>query len=354
MKIVIFETEEWERQACLRLAPEHEVSCVRGTLDEQSVADHAEAEAVSPFVNSRLTADVLARLPRLKLIATRSTGYDHIDLSYCTSRGITVCNVPDYGDVTVAEHTFALLLAAVRHIVSASERTRRGDFSQSGLRGVELRGKTLGVIGTGRIGRRVIEIAQGFGMEVLAYDARPKDDAARQLGFRYVGLQEAIAAADVLTIHVPATAQTTKLISDREFELMKQGSVLINTSRGSTIDVAALVRALTSGKLRAVGLDVLPQETLIREEAEIFRASFDAAVDLRELVANHVLLQFDNVLVTPHTAYNTDEAVGRIVATTLANISSFAKGKPSNLVLPRPAPSPGPEALTVGGAIRQG
>lgn len=332
MKIVIFETEECERHACLRLAREHEITCVRTTLDDQTVTDHSTAEVVSTSVYSTLTADVLAQLPHLKLIATRSTGYDHIDLGYCARRGITVSNVPDYGDVTVAEHTFALLLAAVRHVVPASERTRRGDFSQSGLRGIELRGKTLSVIGTGRIGRRVIEIAKGFGMKVLAHDVSPDDTAARQLGFRYVNLPEAIASADVLTIHVPATSETSKLISDREFELMKQGSVLINTSRGSTVDVTALVRALTAGRLRAVGLDVLPQEKLIREEAEIFRAGIGEGIDLRELVAIHVLLQFDNVLVTPHTAYATNEAVGRIVTTTLANIRSFAHGTPRNVI----------------------
>jgi D-lactate dehydrogenase len=332
MKIAVYEAEQWERDACLRFGPEHDVACTDEPLNERTAGEHADAVIVSPFIGSRLGAEVLARFPRLKLVATRSTGYDHIDLSYCDAHGITVCNVPDYGDATVAEHVFALLLAVTRHIPEAAERMRRGDFSQSGLRGFELRSKVLGVIGAGRIGRRVIEIAKGFGMEAIAFDARPDDAAARRLGFRYVQFDEALAAADVLTVHLPATAATVHLLSDREFGLMKPGAVLINTARGTTVDVAALVRTLSDGKLRAVGLDVLPQEPVIREEAEIFRSEGRSAYDLKGLVANHVILQFPNVVVTPHIAYNTDEAVHRIIATTLENIEAFVRGEPRNAV----------------------
>ncbi len=334
MKIAVFETEEWEETACLRLQPEHSVSCTRDPLDVATAAAHADAEIVSTFVNSKLGADVLGQFPQLKLIATRSTGYDHIDLAWCAAHGVAVANVPDYGDSTVAEHAFALLLAVARNLVEAVERTRHGNFSQTGLRGFELNGKTLGVIGTGRIGRRAIEIARGFDMAVIAYDLYPDNDAAIRLGFRYAGLEEVLAVADVLTLHVPATPQTAAMIADREFGLMKPGAVLINTARGNIVDVPALVRALASGRLRAAGLDVLPEEPLIREEAEIFRA--DAPMedrDLRALVANHVLLRFPNVIVTPHNAYNTQSAVRRIIATTVANIEAFAAGEPQNLVL---------------------
>ncbi|MYZ46273.1 hydroxyacid dehydrogenase [Propylenella binzhouense] len=333
MKVVVFETEEWEHQACLRLQPEHQVVCTRDALDEEAVSNHAEAETISTFVNSTLSAAVLMRFPELKLIATRSTGYDHIDLDYCRSRGIVVSNVPDYGDSTVAEHAFALLLAVARHLVEAVERTRRGNFSQSGLRGFELRDKTLGVIGTGRIGRRAIEIAKGFGMTVLAFDLHPDEAAAQRLGFRYADVDAVLATADVLTLHVPATPETAGLLSDRAFGLMKPGAVVINTARGNIIDIPALVRALADGRLRAAGLDVLPQEPLIREEAQIFRADAPAdGHDLRALVANHVLLRFPNVIVTPHNAYNTDSAVGRIIETTLDNIEAFARGEPRNVV----------------------
>jgi D-lactate dehydrogenase len=336
MRVAVFETEQWEHDACLKLQVEHSLICIRDPLTMDTAAGHADAEIVSPFVNSKLDAGVLALLPKLKLIATRSTGYDHIDLGYCGSHGITVCNVPDYGDVTVAEHVFALLLAISHHVVEAVERTRRGGFSQTSLRGFDLHGKTFGVIGTGRIGRRAIEIAKGFGMNVLAFDLYPDANAAQRLGFRYGELDTVLAAADVVTLHLPATPKTVGLLSDREFALMKRGAVLINTARGNIVDVPALVRALADGRLRAAGLDVLPQEPVLREEAQIFRTTAAPdSYDLKALVANHVLLRFPNVIVTPHSAYNTDDAVGRIIDATVGNIEAFVRGEPRNVVSAR-------------------
>jgi D-lactate dehydrogenase len=336
MNIAMFETEEWERQAFVRLDPHHQVRYVAEALDQRNAADFSDAEVASPFVNSRLDATVLSHFPRLKLIATRSTGYDHIDLKYCVAHGITVANVPDYGDSTVAEHVFALLLGVARNLVDAVERTRRGRFTQTGLRGFELRDQVIGVVGTGRIGCCVIEIARGFGMKVIAYDLHQDKAAAARLGFSYTSLDQLLADSDVLTLHVPATSGTNRMISDREFARMKQGAILINTARGNIVDIEAMVRALADGKLRGAGLDVLPQEPLIREEAAIFhQGAVRDAEDFKALVANHVLLRFPNVIVTPHNAYNTEAALQRIIATTLANIEAFARGKPQNVISPR-------------------
>lgn len=333
MKICVFETRQWEHAACQALSAGHDLVCWQQTLDTHTTAQAADAEIVTTFVHSRLTADVLRRLPRLRLIATRSTGCDHIDLDYTASHGITVCNVPDYGDHTVAEHVFALLLALARRLVDSVERTRRGDFSQTGRRGFDLRGKTLGVIGTGRIGRCVIGIAKGFGMQVVGFDARPDAPCARQLGFRYDTFEELLRAADVVTLHLPARPDTRHLLADRAFDTMKRGAVLINTSRGSVVDPAALVRALADGRIGAAGLDVLPEEPLLRDEAEVFRMDAEAAQpDLRALVADHALLRFPNVIVTPHVAFNTQEALQRILETTLSNIDAFAAGEPINVV----------------------
>jgi D-lactate dehydrogenase len=329
----MFETEEWERQACIRLEPHHRVRCVAEPLDQRNAADFSQADVASPFINSRFDASALAQFPQLKLIATRSTGYDHIDLDYCAKHSITVSNVPDYGDSTVAEHVFALLLAVARNVVESVERTRRGRFTQTGLRGFELRDGVIGVIGTGRIGLRVIEIACGFGMKVLAYDLQPDQTAASRLNFAYTSLDKLLSDSDVVTLHVPATSGTLRMLSDREFARMKPGAILINTARGHIIDVEALVRALADGKLRGAGLDVLPQEPLIREEAAIFHQdAVRDAEDFKALVANHVLLRFPNVIVTPHNAYNTEAALQRIIATTLANIEAFARGTPQNVV----------------------
>lgn len=334
MKIVVYETEEWERAACLSLLPGHDLRCRDETLTQENVGIDGDAEAITTFIKSDLRGPTLRQMPDLKLIATRSTGYDHIDLDYCRAAGIAVCNVPDYGDHTVAEHAFALLLALTRHIVHAAERTRRGDFSQTGLRGVDLAGRTLGVIGAGRIGRRAITIGRGFGMEVLACDLRPDPSVAQALGFRYADLDEVLRGADVLTLHVPGGVGSSHLISDSEFAVMKPGALLVNTARGGVVDPEALVRALASGRLGGAALDVLPEESAIGDEAEIFRTGHPP-VDpgsLRTILADHALLRFPNVIVTPHIAYDTREALERIVATTVANIEAFARGAPRNLV----------------------
>ncbi|MDB5570416.1 MAG: hydroxyacid dehydrogenase [Hyphomicrobiales bacterium] len=332
MKIAIFEIEDWERDACVALRQRHDLACTPEPLNERTPPAQCDVEIACPFVHSRLSGAVLQQMPRLRLVATRSTGTDHIDLEACRARGVTVCNVPNYGDNTVAEHTFALMLAVAHRLIEAVESTRRGDFASTGLRGFDLYGRRLGVIGAGRIGRRVIGIAKGFGMDVLAFDAQPDPRFAAQAGFRYVALNELLAQSDVVTLHVPATKATAGLIGARELALMKPDAVLINTARGDVVDVTALVRALQEKRLRGAGLDVLPQEPLLRDEAEIFRNEDATRPDLKSLLASHVLLQMPNVVVTPHNAFNTQDAVQRIIATTMENIEAFADGRPQNVV----------------------
>lgn len=334
MKIVVYETEEWEQAACLELLSSHDLRCRTEALTQANAGADGEAEAITTFIESDLRAATLRQMSGLKLIATRSTGYDHIDLEYCRAAGIAVCNVPHYGDHTVAEHAFALLLALTRHVIDAAEQTRRGDFSGAGLRGIDLAGKTLGVIGAGRIGRRAIMIGRGFGMEVMAFDRQPDQAAAKTLGFRYAGLDEVLKSADVLSLHVPGGDGSRHLISDPEFAAMKPGALLINTARGGVVDPEAMVRALASGRLGGAGLDVLPEEPAMRDEAEIFRTDYPPVgpESLRSILAGHALLRFPNVIVTPHIAYNTHEALARIVATTIENIEAFAQGAPRNLV----------------------
>jgi D-lactate dehydrogenase len=333
MKIVAFEVTREERRACLGLQPPHEVACVEEPLTAELADSYCDAEVVATFIRSDLTEAALRRLPNLRLIATRSTGFDHIDLDYCRKASVVVCNVPDYGDHTVAEHAFALLLAISRHIVEAAERTRKGDFSQAGLQGFDLAGKVLGVIGAGRIGRRVIAIGKGFGMEIIAFDVRPDPAAAQTLGFRYAPLEGVLSEADVISLHVPGGPETRHLLSESEFGLMKPGAVVINTSRGGVIDATALVRGLTSGRLAGAGLDVVAEESALVEEAELFRDGADLTLDqLRALLADHALLDLPHVVVTPHIAYDSREAAQRIMETTIANIASYAAGKPQNVV----------------------
>jgi len=332
MKIVAFEVEPWESEAFEQLADSHEVRTTKAPLTADGLDDYHDAEAVSTFIHSRLDNDLLDRFERLKLIATRSTGFDHIDLDYCNRRGIAVCNVPTYGANTVAEHTFGLLLTISHHLEQAIDRTRKGDFSARGLQGFDLQGKTLGVIGTGDIGRNTIRIARGFGMRVIAFDVQPDEQAAHDLGFEYVGFEDLLERSDVVTLHVPANEKTRHLIGWEQFQRMKDGAVLINTARGQVVDIQALARALAEKKIAAAGLDVLPQEPVIREEAELLRSVFEEKHDLRTLLADQVIVRMRNVVVTPHSAFNTREAVQRILDTTVANIQAFASDEPQNVV----------------------
>ncbi len=328
MRIVLIEAEDWEKKACAELMRQHYVCCTTVPLNITTVDDFKDAEVIGPFVASRLDVGT-----DLKLIATRSARYDHMDMAACRQRVVAIGNVPDYGYETVAVHAFALLLALARNVVESVALTRRGGFPMAGACGLEWREKVIAVVGTGRIGRRAIEIARGFGMHVVAFDQVEDGAAATRLGFTYGSLDEVLAQADVVTLHMPSSPTTVGMIGERQFAAMKDRAILINTARGNVVDTKALVRAPASGKQRAAGLDMLPQEPLIREEAEIFRQNkaVDAS-DLKELVANHVLLQCPNVLVMPHNAYNTDAALRRIIETTITNIEGFAAGRPVNLV----------------------
>lgn len=338
MKVYVFESEPREAPVFDRLKPDQDVTLENEPLRSGNVEHYADAEIISTFIYSELSPDVLGKLPALRLIATRSTGVDHIDLAYCEKRGIAVCNVPTYGENTVAEHVFALLLAISHRLLEAVETAQRGPFSPEGLQGFDLQGKTIGVIGTGSIGRHVICIAKGFGMEVLAFDVKPDPALAQTLGFRYVSFDEVLDAADIITLHAPATPDTQNMLSDTAFARMKSGVVIINTARGSLIDSRALIQALRSGKVAGAGLDVLPDEPLIREEAELICGIYCDQHDLRDLVASHVLLRMPNVIVTPHSAFNTREAVERIVEITVANISGFIEGHPQNVIRSRTEP----------------
>ncbi len=338
MKIVIFETEPREAPDFKALQVGHRLTLTEAPLRTDNAAGYADAEVLSTFIYSKLDRAVLEQLPALRLIATRSTGYDHIDLAWCAEHGITVCNVPTYGENTVAEHVFALLLTISHRLREAMERARSGRFSPQGLEGFDLQGKTMGVVGTGNIGRHVIRIAKGFAMDVVAFDMKPDEAAAKALGFRYLSLADLLAAADIITLHVPALPQTEHLLNAEAFARMKSGAVVINTARGGVIDTRALIEALLTGKVAAAGLDVLPDEPLIREEAELISSIYDSQQDIRDLIADHVLLNMSNVVVTPHSAFNTREAIRRITTTTVANIAAFLKGAPVNVVAARRQP----------------
>ena len=291
----------------------------------------ASFDVLSVFIYSRLDKIVLGRARRLKFIATRSTGFDHIDLGVCARRGIQVSNVPYYGENTVAEHTFALILALSRKVHQAHVRAARGDFSFEGLQGFDLKGKTFGVIGTGHIGLHAIRIAKGFGMRVIAHDVFPNAFLADTLGYEYVDFDTLLSHSDIISLHAPYRKETHHMINAGNIGRIKKGALLINTARGGLVDTEALARALDNGTLSGAGLDALEGEDLIKEERQILVKDFSTE-HLRTLLQNHILLNRDNVVITPHIAFNSKEAFQRILDTTVGNIAAFLRGRPENLV----------------------
>ncbi|MBI5716351.1 MAG: phosphoglycerate dehydrogenase [Burkholderiales bacterium] len=290
-------------------------------LDDRAAA---LAQVLCVFVRTPVTRELLQRMPALRLVATRSAGVDHIDLAACRDRGIAVSHVPDYGAATVAEHTFALLLAIARQLCEARARALQGSFSYRGLTGFELEGKVLGVVGCGRIGSHVARIAKGFGMSVVTFDPRPRPEAALSLSVDFVGWSELLERSDVLSLHLPSTSETHHLLDDTAFARVKPGVVLLNTARGALVDEEALVRALDRGTVSAAGLDVLEHEGGAAPEAPMGCGGLGCD---RGWGALHPLLRHPRVLVTPHVGFNTREAVARILRETVDNIAAWQAGQ---------------------------
>ncbi len=327
-KIIFFETEDWERSYIKKDLGKAEF--IQGHLDQNNAGKAKDAEIIGIFIYSRITAKILDMLPKLKLIATMSTGYDHIDLNECKKRGIKVCNVPNYGENTVAEHTFSLILALSRKIIESSERTRKGDFTLEGLRGFDLKGKTIGIVGMGSIGQHVARIARGFEMKSIAFDLKKDSKLARTLDFKYVNLAYLLKNSDIITLHCPYNKATHHLINRGNTGTIKKGAILINTARGGLIETNAMIRALNSGRLKAAGLDVLEEECAIKEEKQLLSRKFAETCDLRTVLQNHILERMNNVIITPHNAFNSNEALLRIIDTTIININAFNRKKPIN------------------------
>lgn len=334
MKIAFFEVEGWEDSAIKAAFPSDEIYLSKNKVDgDMNLPEKADFDVISVFVNSKIEPKVLDQFPNLKFIATRSTGFDHIDCTECTNRKIPVAYVPSYGVNTVAEFAFGLILNLTRKIYqSINQMKETSSFSLNGLRGMDVKGKIIGVVGTGHIGTEVVKIAKGFGMNVIAYDPFPKEEFARAMGFNYVSLDELLKNADVITIHTPYNKDTHHLINRNNVATIKRGAYLINTARGAIVETDALVEALQKGILGGAGLDVLEEEGETKDELELLVKTRENEEDLKTMLENHVLMKMPNVLITPHNAFNTNEAVARILDTTLQNIKSFASGKPTNLI----------------------
>jgi D-lactate dehydrogenase len=326
LRTAVFSSKSYDREfleaANVATSGNHQLEFFEIRLSAETVALAAGHDAVCAFVNDQLDRPVLESLARdgIRLVALRSAGFNHVDLQAALDLGITVARVPAYSPHAVAEHTVALILALNRKIHKAYARVREGNFSLEGLLGFDLHGRTVGIVGTGKIGLCVARIMRGFGCEILAFDPQADEELA-EIGGRYVDLPELLAKADVVSLHCPLTPATHHLIDRETIACMKRGVMLINTSRGAVVDARALINGLKTGQVGSVGLDVY------EEEGDLFFENLSDKMLQDDVFAR--LLTFPNVLITGHQAFFTHEALTAIAETTIGNITHFeANGVP--------------------------
>jgi D-lactate dehydrogenase len=318
MRIAVFSTKPYDHRFLDDANREgrHELAFLEPRLSVETAPLAAGADCVCIFVNDAADKETIGRLSDMgvKLIALRSAGFNHVDLVAAEAAGLTVARVPAYSPHAVAEHTAALILTLNRKIHRAYNRVREGNFSLDGLLGFDLRGKTVGIVGTGLIGAVVAQIMNGFGCRIVAHDPAPNPQCAT-LGVEYVDVAALLAQSDIITLHCPLTPATHHFIDDRALARLKHGAMLINTSRGAVIDTQAVIRGLKDGVIGSLGLDVY------EEEADLFFEDLSDRIIPDDVFAR--LLTFPNVLITGHQAFFTVEAMTAIAETTIANVTAF-------------------------------
>jgi len=290
-------------------------------------------DIISSFTTSRIGKDVLKKFPKLKLIALRSVGFNHVDIDYCKRHKIAVVNTPNYGNMTVAEFAFSLLLDVNRKITLAYNDLKNGIVDARHTIGQELFGKTIGIVGLGAIGAEMARLSYGFGLKVLGYDIKERDILREKYAVSYVSFDELLQRSDFISIHAPLTKNNYHLFDEKAFEKMKSGVVIVNTARGEIVDTQALYNAIVDGKIAGAGLDVLESEEILTDPdylVDVGRMKVDI---LKKTVLNNSLFKLDNVIITPHIAYDTKEAIDRILFLTMSNIFSFEHGVIQNQVV---------------------
>lgn len=324
MKIAMFDTHDYERESFDRANAGfgHDLSFFEPRLIQDTASLARGHDVVCSFVNDRVDAATLQLLrdEGARLIALRSAGYNHVDLRAATRLGLPVVRVPEYSPYAVAEHAVALVLALNRKIHRAYARVREWNFSLDGLVGFDLHGKTVGIVGTGRIGQVAARIFHGFGCRILAFDSNPDAVLVSELGVHYVDLPAIYRESDIISLHVPLTPATHHIIDEAALAAMKRGAMLINTGRGALIESRCLIDALKRGQLGGAGLDVY------EEEEGVFFRDLSNRVLQDDILAR--LLTFPNVLITSHQGFLTHEALANIAQTTLENVAMFERGDP--------------------------
>jgi len=320
MRVAVFSTKSYDREFfdAANAVAGHELVYLEPRLTLHTVISAAETMAVCVFVNDVLSRDVLECLARqgTRLVVLRCAGFNNVDLVAARDLGISVARVPEYSPYAVAEHAVALILGLNRKTHRAYARVREGNFALEGLLGFDLKGRTLGVVGTGKIGSVFARIMTGFGCNILAFDPRPNEECIA-LGVRYVAMSELVQNADIISLHCPLTPETHYLINAAAIAQMRCGAMLINTSRGAVIDTRAVIKGLKSGRIGGLGLDVY------EEEADLFFENLSGALIQDDVFAR--LLTFPNVLITGHQAFFTIEAMRGIARTSIDNVTSFER-----------------------------
>lgn len=327
MKIAFFSVNQKEKTYLKRkLGKQYKLDFYTENLTEANAHLIKDADVISVFIYAKVTKKVIDTGKKLKLIAARSTGFNHIDHEYAKKKNIAVANVPYYGENTVAEHTFALILSLSRKIHKAYVRSIQNNFSLEGLQGFDLRGKTLGVIGAGSIGVHVMKMAKGFGMNILAYDVNHNHILEEVLDFDYVPLEDLLGKSDIITIHCPYNKHTHHLLNMKNINQVKKGALFINTARSGIIQSEALYYAIENGIFSGAGLDVFEGEELLSEENQMLTKNVPKE-NLEAIWKTNLLLRNENIILTPHMAFDSVEAVERILDTTINNINCFFEKK---------------------------
>ncbi len=320
-KIAFFEINKSEQDYVKKQLKGFKILFFEEEIQNVNPKKFLDVDLISVFIYSKVSEDIINQIPKLKGIITRSTGFDHIDTTYCSYRNIEVGNVPFYGENTVAEHTFALILNLSRKVHESYNRCKNENFSNEGLEGFDLKDKTLGIIGVGHIGMHVIRMAKGFGMHVKAFDLNKDEFTAEILHFDYASLDEILKTSDIISLHMPYNKFTHHFIDNKKISQMKKGVIIINTARGALIDTNALYSALKNNHVGGAGLDVIEGEELIKEQDDIMNSH--SRKKIFEIFRDKEIFKMPNVIFTPHNAFNSKEAKQRILDSTIENIKEL-------------------------------
>lgn len=298
-------------------------------LNEENIEQ--DTEVLGVFTDSEVSAERIEKMPNLELIVTLATGFDNIDLKHAKQKDIPVCNVPKYGNDTVSEYTIGLMISLMRKISQAKESVESGSFTYRGLRGTEIHGKTIGVVGTGDIGEKIIEKLSNFGVDFLGFDPYQKEHLEDKFNFKYCSKKKLFKNSDIITLHCPLMEETKYTVDKKELELMKDSAYLINTARGALIKSKALLKALQNDEIAGAALDVMEEEHILSDPKTLYQQQFDPE-DIEKTLYSELIIDHPKTLITPHNAFNSQEAIKRIITTTVENIDKYLQGETQNNV----------------------